>query len=220
MSRETLAMTDTLHTYLLDASLREPDIMRRLRDETAALPDGQMQISPEQGQFMRFLVRSIGAVRALEVGTFTGYSALSVAMALPEDGTLIACDVSEEWTAIARRYWKEAGIDQKIDLRLGPGADTLRALLADGQADRFDFAFIDADKTGYSEYYEMCLRLVRRGGIISFDNMLQGGRVADPSATDSNTQAIRDLNAQLHRDERVDLTLVPIGDGLSLIRKI
>jgi predicted O-methyltransferase YrrM len=220
MSRETLAMTDTLHRYLLDASLREPEVMKRLRDETAALPDGQMQISPEQGQFMRFLVRAIGAVRALEVGTFTGYSALSVAMALPEDGTLVACDVSEEWTAIARRYWKEAGIDHKIDLRLGPGADTLRALLADGQAGRFDFAFIDADKTGYAEYYELCLRLVRRGGIISFDNMLQGGSVADPSATDATTQAIRDLNTQLRRDERVDLTLVPIGDGLSLVRKI
>lgn len=220
MSRETIAMTDTLHAYLLDASLREPDVMKRLRDETGALPDGQMQISPEQGQFMRFLVGSIGAVRALEVGTFTGYSALSVAMALPEDGKLIACDVSEEWTTIARRYWKEAGIDHKIDLRLGPGADTLRALLAGGQAERFDFAFIDADKTGYAEYYELCLQLVRRGGIIGFDNMLQSGRVADPSATDSSTQAIRDLNAQLHQDERVDLTLVPIGDGLSLVRKV
>ncbi len=216
MSNRTLSMTDALYDYLLAVSSREPAILRRLREETAQLPNAGMQIGPEQGQFMALLVQLLGARRTLEVGVFTGYSSLAVALALPPDGRVVACDVSEEWTAIARRYWAEAGVAGKIELRLGPAVGTLDALLAEGQADSFDFAFIDADKENYGNYYERALRLVRPGGLIAIDNVLWGGRIADPEVQGESVAAIRALNAKLHRDERVALSLVPIGDGLTL----
>ncbi|MGP1396655.1 MAG: O-methyltransferase [Inquilinaceae bacterium] len=220
MSSRTIAMTDRLHDYLLDTTLRETPVQRRLRAETATLGGpGAMQISPEQGQFMALLARLIGARRVIEVGTFTGYSALTVALALPADGRLVACDVSAEWTDIGRRYWNEAGVAGKIDLRLAPALETLDALLADGQAGTFDMAFIDADKESYGAYYERCLRLIRPGGLIMVDNVLWGGSVADPDRDDGDTNAIRALNRALRDDDRVDFSLVPIGDGLSLARK-
>jgi caffeoyl-CoA O-methyltransferase len=178
-----------------------------------------MQIAPEQGQLMAFLVTLTGARRALEVGVFTGYSSLAVALAMPPEGRLVACDVSESWTAVARRYWEEAGVAEKISLRLGPATDTLEALLKDGQAGSFDFAFIDADKENYGRYYDLALELVRPGGLIAIDNVLWGGAVADPAEQDADTQAIRALNARLHHDARIDLTMLPIGDGLTLARK-
>jgi len=219
MSNRTIGLPDTLYTYLLENSLREPDVLRRLREETARLPHAEMQISPEQGQFMAFLVRLMGARKALEIGVFTGYSSTAVALVLPPDGTLIACDVSDEYTSVARRYWQEAGVDGKIELRLGHAADTLEYLLAEGHAGTFDFAFIDADKEQYDLYYERVLQLLRPGGLMALDNMFRGGRVADPSDTRPGTQAIRDLNRKLHRDERVHLSVVPIADGLTLALK-
>ncbi len=199
--------------------MREPEILSRLRQETANLPQGGMQISPEQGQFMALLVQLMAAKKTLEVGVFTGYSSLVVALALPADGKIIAADVSEEFTAIARRYWQQAGVADKIDLRLAPGIKTLDQLLADGQAETFDFAFIDADKGNYDGYYERALQLVRPGGLIAIDNVLWSGQVADPQIQDASTQAIRTLNAKLHQDERITLSLVPIGDGLTLALK-
>ncbi len=219
MAAQKITLNDDLYAYLLDVSLRETPLLRRLRQETARLDNAGMQISPEQGQFLALLVRLIGARRALEVGVFTGYSSLWVAPALPPDGRLIACDINPDWTATARRYWAEAGLAHKIDLRLAPAADTLRQLLGDGEAGRFDFAFIDADKTGYPEYYELCLTLVRPGGLIVLDNMLSRGRVVDPDDQNEHVVAIRQLNRRLHTDARVDLSLVPIGDGLTLLRK-
>jgi len=193
--------------------------MQRLREETASMEQANMQIGPEQGQFMALLVELIGARSVLEVGTFTGYSALAMAVALPENGALVACDVSEEWTAIGRRYWEEAGVAHKIDLRLAPALETLDALLAEGRAGTFDFAFIDADKEGYDVYYERALELVRLGGLIALDNTLWEGKVADPTATDIDTEAIRAINTKLSLDERVTLSLIPVGDGLTLARK-
>jgi caffeoyl-CoA O-methyltransferase len=219
MASRTLSLTDPLYDYLLKVSLREPPLLARLREETEALPLAAMQISPEQGQFMALLVELIGARRTLEVGTFTGYSALCVARALPADGQIVACDVSAEYTDVARRYWAEAGIADKIDLRLAPALDTLDALLDDGQAGAFDFAFIDADKKNYNGYYERCLALLRTGGLVAVDNVLWNGAVIDPVEQDPDTQAIRKLNLQLQQDERVSLSLVPIGDGLALARK-
>ena len=219
MGNRTLTLTDALYQYLLDVSLREPELLRRLREETAALPRASMQIAPEQGQFMALLVRLIGARKTLEVGVFTGYSSLAVALALPPEGRIIACDVSEEYTAIARRYWQEAGVEGKIDLRLAPAVETLDALLADGHAGTFDFGFIDADKQNYLAYYERVLRLLRPGGLLAVDNVLWGGRVIDPTSTDPTTDAIRALNGKLHHDDRVHLSLVPIGDGLALALK-
>lgn len=219
MSNRTFTLADSLYEYVLSVSLRESDVLRRLRQETATLPMAGMQIAPEQGQFMALLVRLLGARRTIEVGVFTGYSALAVAAALPDDGRIVACDVSAEWTATARRYWREAGVDHKIDLRLAPALDTLDRLLEEGAAGSFDFAFIDADKTGYREYYERCLTLLRRGGLIAVDNVLWDGRVADPDARDADTEAIRAFNRALSGDERIDLALVPIGDGLTLARK-
>ena len=219
MSRQTLPLDDRLQDYLLRASLREPDVMRRLREETASHPQANMQIAPEQGQLMALLVRLIGARRALEVGVFTGYSALAVALALPDGGTLLACDVSEEFTAIARRYWREAGVDGKISLRLGPAIETLDAALAQGRERTFDFAFIDADKPSYAAYVERTLRLLRPGGLLLIDNVLWSGKVADPGVRDPDVDAIRALNESLLRDERVDLSLLPIADGLTLARK-
>ena len=211
-------LPDDLYAYLLEHSVRESDVLRRLREETETLEHSNMQIGPEQGRFMALLVELIGAENALEVGTFTGYSALAVASALPEHGRLVACDVSEEWTSIARRYWAEAGVDHKIDLRLAPATETLDAILATGGENRFDFAFVDADKEGYEAYYERALRLVRPGGLIAIDNTLWEGKVADASVTDTDTEAIRRLNRKLSRDERISLSIVPIGDGLSLAR--
>lgn len=219
MSTRTLNLDDRLHDYLLAVGVREPEVLARLRAETARLPMARMQISPEQGQFMALLVRLTGARRCLEVGTFTGYSALACALALPPDGELIAMDVSAEWTAIARRYWAEAGVADRIHLRLGPAAETLAGLAAGGGAGTFDFMFVDADKTGYGRYLELGLKLLRPGGLMAFDNVLWSGRVADPADQDEDTVALRALNDQLHRDGRVDISLVPIGDGLTLARK-
>jgi predicted O-methyltransferase YrrM len=219
MSRRTIDMTDPLYDYLLAHSLREPALFARLRQETDKLPAGRMQISPEQGQFMRLLIELTGARKAIEVGTFTGYSSLSVASALPADGHLWCCDVSEEFTSVARRYWKEAGLEKKITLTLAPATETLPRLIADGHAGSFDFAFIDADKANYDAYYESLLTLLRPGGLIAVDNVLWSGAVAKPEKTDADTVAIRALNAKIHKDERVTMTLLPIGDGLTLARK-
>jgi caffeoyl-CoA O-methyltransferase len=219
MTRRPTELTDALHAYLLANSLREPPLLARLRDETAKLPMANMQIGPEQGQFMRLLVELIGAKRTIEIGTFTGYSALSVAMALPKDGKLIACDISEDYTAIARRYWAEAGLAERIDLRLAPALKTLDGLIAKGGAGTFDFAFIDADKEGYDGYYERCLTLLRPGGLIAIDNVLWDGNVVDDSDQSPDTRAIRALNAKMLKDDRVTISLIPIGDGLMLARK-
>jgi len=212
-------LTDTLYRYLVDHSVREPDVLRELREETAALPMAGMQIGADQGQFMALLTKLTGARRCLEIGVFTGYSSISVALALPRDGKILACDVSEEWTAIARRYWKKASVDSKIELRLGPAVETLDGLLAKGEAGQFDFAFIDADKGNYLAYYERVLKLLRPGGLIALDNTLWSGDVANPENQKPDTVALRALNDALHRDERIDLALLPIGDGVSLARK-
>ncbi len=219
MSMRTITLTDELYEYLQSVSLREPELLARLREETAALEWANMQIAPEQGQFMALLVELLGVRKALEIGTFTGYSALVVALAMPADGRLIACDVSEEWTAIGRRYWEEAGVADKIDLRIGPALDTLDELLASGAEASFDWAFIDANKTGYDAYYERSLRLLRPGGLIAIDNVLWNGNLYDLSIDDPDTVAIRALNEKLHTDERISLSLVPIGEGLTLARK-
>ncbi|MFN6529357.1 class I SAM-dependent methyltransferase [Nostoc sp. ChiSLP03a] len=219
MPKQSIGLDNQLYNYLLSVSLREPEILGKLRQETANHPRSGMQISPEQGQFMSLLVQLIGAKKTLEVGVFTGYSSLSVALALPTDGKIIACDVSEEFTAIARRYWLEAGVADKIDLQLAPALETLDKLLATGQAETFDFAFIDADKENYDGYYERSLQLVRPGGLIAIDNVLWSGQVADEQNQDESTQAIRALNNKLHHDERITLSLVPIADGLTLAIK-
>jgi predicted O-methyltransferase YrrM len=216
MTKQSLGLPDELNTYLLSTSLREPQVLQKLRQETAEHPMSQMQISPEQGQFMALLVQLIGAKKTLEVGVFTGYSSLCVALVLPPDGQVVACDVSEEYTTIARRYWQQAGVADKIDLRIAPALETLDRLLADGHANSFDFAFIDADKSSYDAYYERCLQLVRVGGLIAIDNVLWSGRVADPTVQDSRTNAIRALTQKIHQDDRVYPSLVPIADGLML----
>jgi predicted O-methyltransferase YrrM len=216
MSNRTLTLTDDLNEYLVRVGTREPEILRRLRQETASLPQHNMQIGPDQGAFMAMLVRLTDAYRCLEVGTFTGYSSTAVGLALPPHGKMVCCDVSREWTDIARRYWAEAGLADRIELRLAPAAETLDALLAEGAT--FDFAFIDADKPGYDTYYERCLGLVRSGGLITIDNVLWSGRVADPSVEDEDTNAIRALNEKIAADERVDAVILPIGDGLTLAR--
>ena len=220
MSNKTTLLVDPLYDYFLANSLREPKLLAALRAETARLPMANMQIAPEQGQFMAFLVELIGAKRAIEIGTFTGYSALCVALAMPPAGRIICCDISEEWTKIGKRYWAEAGVADKIDLRLAPANKTLDALLlAQSRQESIDFAFIDADKTGYDGYYERILRLLRPGGVVAIDNVLWGGSVADPGKNDPDTLAIRALNAKLVKDERITLSMVPIGDGLTLARK-
>jgi len=212
-------LTDKLYEYLVDHSVREHPVLSQLRAETAKLPHAGMQIGADQGQFMALLAKLIGARRCIEVGVFTGYSSLAVALALPDDGRIIACDVSEEWTAIARRHWEKAGVAKKIDLRLGRATATLDQLLAEGGEGRYDFAFIDADKTSYRDYFERCLRLLRANGLIAIDNTLWSGDVADPSNTKPDTVALRELNDALHRDERVDIALLPLGDGVTLARK-
>ena len=218
MSNRSLNLDDTLYEYLLTHSLREHPEQIALREATRSHPRAGMQISPEQGQFMALLVKLLGARRTLEIGVFTGYSALSVALALPADGRILACDISEEYTRIGRPYWERAGVAHKIDLRLAPALETLDAELAAGAAGRYDFAFIDADKTGYASYVERCLQLLRPGGLIAIDNVLWSGAVALP-ARDEDTRALQALNERLHGDERIDLSMLPVGDGLTLARK-
>lgn len=220
MSNKTLQLTENLYRYMLAESLREPALLRRLREETAALPYASMQISPEQGQFMRFLIRLMDARRTLEVGVFTGYSTLCTALALPDDGSVVACDISKEWTDVARRYWREASVDHKIALKLTPALETLDALLADGRRESFDFVFIDADKENYLNYYARALDLIRPGGVIAVDNVLWDGKVCDPTVTDASTTAIREFNRALFDDERVMLSMLPVGDGLTLAAKL
>ena len=219
MSSRTIVLNDALYEYLLSVSLREPDVLCRLREETAKMPQHNMQISPEQGQFIVLLVELTGARKCLEVGTFTGYSTLSLALALPEDGQIVACDISEEFTSRAKPYWQEAGVAGKIDLRLGPALETLDALIADGESGAFDFAFIDADKVNYQGYFQRALDLIRRGGLILVDNVLWSGAVVDPARDDEDTEAIRAFNQACADDPRISLSLVPIGDGLTLARK-
>lgn len=219
MSKRSLGLSDPIYSYLLSNSLREPDVLRRLREETANHEWSIMQIAPEQGQFMALLVEILGVRRAIEIGVFTGYSALAVALALPEDGRIIACDINKEWTDVGRRYWKQAGVDHKIDLRLAPAEDTLLTLLEQKQAGAYDFVFIDADKINYERYYELSLELVRRGGVIAVDNVLWGGSVADHNIKDADTEAIRRFNRKLHQDARVSISMLPLADGLTLARK-
>jgi caffeoyl-CoA O-methyltransferase len=218
MSRRTIDLDDTLYQYLLDHSLREHPEQTALREATRKHPRGGMQISPEQGQFMSLLVKLIGARRTIEIGTFTGYSALTVALALPAGGKILACDISDEYTSIGKPYWQRAGVTDKIELVIAPATKTLDARIAAGETGAYDFAFIDADKEGYDDYYERCLQLVRQGGLIAFDNTLWGGEVAKP-ANDDDTRALQALNDKLHRDERIDIAMLPIGDGLTLARK-
>lgn len=215
---KTLELTDTLYRYVLDHSLREHPAQTALREATRAHPHAGMQIAPEQGQFMALLVRLIGARRCIEIGVFTGYSALTVALALPPDGRLLACDISDDYTRVGRPFWQQAGVAHKIDLRLAPALGTLDACLAAGEAGQYDFAFIDADKSGYDAYYERCLQLLRPGGLIAIDNTLWSGAVAR-KAGDADTLALQALNVKLHRDERIDLSLLPFSDGLTLARK-
>lgn len=219
MAGKHIGLSSELNQYLRSVSLREPQILNQLRNETAVLPMARMQISPEQGQFMAFLVQLMGATRALEIGVFTGYSSLAVALALPDQGRLVACDVSEEYATMARRFWQIAGVEHKITLHLAPALETLAQLIATGQGETFDFVFIDADKSNYDRYYEQSLQLLRPGGLMAIDNVLWGGQVADRAIQDKRTQAIRSFNQKVHQDDRVDITLVPIADGLTLIRK-
>lgn len=220
MSNRTLQLTDEVYQYLLKFSLRETAIQQALREETATLNTKAMQISPEQGQFMALILKLMGAKNTLEIGVYTGYSALTTALALPAEGKIIACDVSAEWTDIGKRYWKEAEVENKIDLRLSPALDTLDSLLHHNSLhNTFDFAFIDADKGNYSLYYEKCLRLIRPGGLIMIDNTLWEGDVANPAINDASTRAIRALNEKLLNDDRIHLSLLPLGDGLSLALK-
>jgi caffeoyl-CoA O-methyltransferase len=219
MSNRTISIDDTLYRYMTSVSLREPDVLRRLRDETAALPQHSMQISPEQGQFMGLLVELTGARKCLEIGTFTGYSALSVACKLPDDGVLVACDISKDFTDRAIPFWEEAGVAGKIDLRIGPALETLDRMLTDGEGGTFDFSFIDADKVNYLGYFQRAFDLTRTGGLICIDNVLWSGAVADPSRNDEDTEAIRAFNSALSTDARISLSMLPIGDGLTLARK-
>jgi caffeoyl-CoA O-methyltransferase len=218
VSNRTIQLDDRSYEYLLAHSLREDPQLAALRAETAAHPQVNMQIAPEQGQFMQMLVRLTGARRAIEVGVFTGYSSLAVMLAMPKDGRLLALDVSEEYTAVARRHWQAAGVAARVELVIAPALETLDARLARGEAGRYDFAFIDADKTSYLAYYERLLKLLRPGGLIVVDNTLWSGRVADPEERDADTRALRAFNDALHRDPRVDLALLPVGDGLTLAR--
>lgn len=219
MSSHYLKLTDTLHQYILDHSLRDNDVLQRLREETRREQSAGMQLGVEQGQLLGFLVKLMQASRTIEIGVFTGYSTLCTAMALPENGKIIACDINQRWTTIAQRYWREAGVDHKIDLRVAPAIQTLDSLIKDDHAGEYDFAFIDADKTAYDSYYEACLTLLRPGGLIVIDNVLWGGAVADASSNSEDTQALRALNAKLKDDERIELSMLAIGDGLSLALK-
>lgn len=212
-------LTPNLYDYLLAVSLREPDVLRQLRDETARSSFASMQVPPEQGQFLGLLVQLMGARQTLEIGVFTGYSTLWTALSLPSNGCVVACDVSDDWTSVARRYWTQAGVAEKIDLRLGAALGTMDRLLEEPNAGSFDFVFIDADKENYDEYYERSLRLLRPGGMIAVDNVLWDGQVVNSTAQDSETRAIRALNEKIRNDERVILSMIPIADGLTLALK-
>lgn len=218
MTNKTIGISDELAGYIVKVGTREPDVLARLREETAAMPQHGMQIAPEEGAFLAFLVELMSARRCIELGTFTGYSSTAVALALPEDGQLVCCDVSEEWTSLARGYWEEAGVAGKIDLRIAPAAETLDLLLADREEAAYDFAFVDADKTGYDGYYERLLRLVRPGGLIAFDNTLWRGEVLDEDPEDEDTRALQSFNTKLAGDERISLCLLPVADGVTLAR--
>jgi caffeoyl-CoA O-methyltransferase len=220
MSRIHTPITPELADYVRETTLREPEALRRLRLETENHPDASLQIAPEQGQFLHVLALAAGARRALEVGVFMGYSSTWVALALPQGGRLVACDVSEEYAARARRTWRDAGVEEKIELRMGPALETLDALLAEGQAGQFDFAFIDADKGNYENYYERALALLRRGGLLAADNVLWRGVVADPGARDEETEIMRAFNRKLHEDARVAISMATMGDGLMLACKL
>ena len=219
MSDSTINLTPKVYSYLKNNSLREPEILKELREETHKIFQERMQISPEQGQFMRLLIEILGAKKTLDIGTFTGYSALAVALSLPDDGKVIACDTNVEWTNLAQYFWKKAKVSHKIDLKLAPALKTLDKLLAEGEENTFDFAFIDADKCNYMSYYERSLALLRKGGLIAIDNVLWGGQVADSAIQDSDTVIIRELNAKVLMDERVTISMLPVGDGLTLARK-
>jgi len=214
-----MGLPDEVHSYLLRVGVREPDVLRRLREHTRSIPEANMQIAPEQGAFMGLLAEIMGARRYLELGTFTGYSSLAVALAMPADGRLLCCDVSEEWTQVARRFWAEAGVADRIELRLAPALETLDALLADGAQDSFDLAFVDADKTNYPNYHDRLMRLVRPGGVMLWDNVLWSGRVADPTDDDPDTRALRQLNEILAADDRVSIAMLPVADGLTVARR-
>jgi predicted O-methyltransferase YrrM len=219
MTAKSIGLPDAVHEYVLRHGVREPAILARLREETARHPRAQMQIAPEQGAILRLLVELLDARRCLEIGTFTGYSSLAVALAMPDDGRIVCCDVSETYTAVARRYWAEAAVEHKVDLRLGPAVDTLDALLAEDAAETFDLAFIDADKAAYPAYWERCLQLVRRGGLIALDNVLWSGAVADPTVTDEDTETLRRVNEAIATDERVTHVMLAVADGMTLARK-
>jgi predicted O-methyltransferase YrrM len=220
MSDKTIGLDDRLSAYLRSVGLREPEVLQRLRTHNAGYPQGHMQICPEQGQLMSMLVKLLAAKRVLEVGVFTGYSSLAMALALPADGLIVACDVDAVATDVAQHYWQQAGVAHKIDLRIADALDTLKSLLADGAAGTFDLAFIDADKANYPEYYELCLALVRLGGLVLIDNVLWYGQVADPTVIDKRTTIIRELNLKIHQDQRVELVMLPIGDGLTIAMKL
>ncbi len=219
MANKTLGLDESLYRYVLDTSLREPVVLQRLRKATESEDMAEMRSAPEQGQFMALLIRLMGARRIIEVGTYTGYATLWMALALPEDGEVIACDISERWTFVARRFWEEAGVDSRIRLHLRPALETLDELLERGEAGQFDFAFIDADKVNYENYFERCLALIRPGGLIVVDNVFWGGSVADPDKHDEATQAIRAFNQKLRDDVRVEISMLPVADGLTLARK-
>ncbi|OQY47565.1 MAG: SAM-dependent methyltransferase [Anaerolineaceae bacterium 4572_78] len=219
MANRTINLTEPLYDYMLSNSLREHEVLQQLRQETAQLANATIQISPEQGQFMALLAKLIGAKRAIEIGVFTGYSSLCIALVLPEDGQLTACDINEDWTNIAKKYWQKANVAHKVNLYLAPATETLKNLLGQGQANSYDFAFIDANKTDYDDFYELCLELMRPGGLITIDNMFMHGGVADEQVQDESTNAIRVLTKKLHADSRVDVSIVHIGDGLALVRK-
>lgn len=212
-------ITPALYDYIFDVSLREPDVLRQLREETSRMPEAEMLIPAEQGQFLNLLVQAIGAKKTLEVGVFTGYSALWTVLGLPPDGVLVGCDINETWAGIASRYWRQADVAHKIDMRLGPAVETLNCMLRDSQGETFDFIFIDADKVSYLDYYELALKLVRPGGLIALDNVLRSGEVLDPKIKEPGTEIIKKLNARLHHDERIVLSMLPVADGLTLALK-
>ena len=220
MSNRTIYLNDDLYEYLIAVSLREPEVLRHLRNKTADMPQKSMQISPEQGQFMGFIIELIQAKKCLEIGTFTGYSALSIARCLPDNGTLIACEISEDFIKQAKPFWKEAGVINKIDVRIGLAMDTLDELITNDEIDTFDFIFIDADKINYLGYFQKSLKLAKTGGIICIDNVLWNGAVVDPCQNDEDTESIRAFNKLLFKDKRVSISMLPIGDGLTLVRKL
>ena len=219
MSNVSMGLPPDMQAYVVRHGVREPEILKRLRDETSLLPQHNMQIAPEQGALLSLLVELVGARRCIEIGTFTGYSSLVVALAMPPDGTIVCCDVSEEWTAVARRYWAEAGVADRVDLRLAPALETLDKLIASGAEGTFDFAFIDARKSEYPEYHERIVRLLRRGGLAAYDNVFWGGGVIDESKQDEETLGVRRLNERLAADERVTISMLPVADGVTLARK-